>query len=418
MKEKDKKLLLYGGSMTSVQILNVAHEKGFKVGVIDYYEKSYCKSLADFSHQTDVFDLDAVCKIFIENNYDGIITGYSENLLQPYAKVCDRLKVPCYGSSHLFDLSTNKQKFKALCKKHGVPVMPEFSHKDVLEKEGPFPLVVKPVDSAGGFGISICNSLDEFTNYYEQALQFSPSKNVIIEKCAQGKEATFFFYFNKGQIYYTIGGDRLMIKQKGVSLPLPVGYIFPTNVRKEWIDLFIANLSNLFKEEGFKDGMAFAQAFIEDDGIYLCEIGYRLTPSFETFAIKEFYGFDPIAGLVEFAIGNNVDCKELDKSPKDESIANITFLVRSGIISKYEGIDSVKQLPYVIKVLPAWSLGHQIKEEEYGTLKQVGLRILLKGKDQEDLVKNMDYVFSQIQILDENGEDMTIREYTYKDLSK
>jgi len=412
-----KKLLLLGGSINAIQIIDAAHNLGVEVGVVDYYDSSECKKLADYTHKEDVFNIDAVCKIIRDCGYDGIITGYSEALLLPYAKICEESGKPCYGSSALFSLSTNKAKFKGLCKKYSVPTMPEYTCESVLE-DNIFPVVVKPIDNAGGIGISISNNYTEFTQNYRNALAASPSKNVIIEKCASGKEATLFFFFDNGSVHYTLGSDRIMLKQEGVSLPLPVGYIFIPDVEEKLLDDFISRLTDLFHGEGFANGMAFAQVFIEDNGIYLCEIGFRLTPSFETFAIKELYNFDPITALVNFALGNEVDTSHLNSMSNHEVLGNMTILLNEGIISEYNGIEGIMQLPYIIKVLPAWEIGHEINVKDKGTLKQVGLRVILKGDDKEHLISRMDKILSYVKIFNETGEDMVIRNYTYKELCK
>jgi hypothetical protein len=166
-------------------------------------------------------------------------------------------------------------------------------------------------------------------------------------------------------------------------------------------------------------GMAFVQVFVEDDKISICEIGYRLTPSFETFIIDYNNHFNVIEQMINFAVGNCVDGASLSKvdSHKGHS-ANITLLLNEGEVSNFEGLDDVSKMDGVIKVLSAIEVGHKISSNAIGTLAQVGVRVLLTADNQEQLLHRMDQVKDKIHVYDQNGNDMVIRNYTYKTLCK
>lgn len=412
-----KKLLLLGGSNNSMQIVKEAQRLGLKVGVIDYYETSLCKSIADFTYCHNVFDTEFITKLLESEGYSGIITGYSEQLLLPYAEISEKAHLNCYGSVELFGASTDKKKFKELCRKYNVPTMPEYSLSDAATKSSIYPLVVKPVDSAASVGVAICEDYKELSGKVEEAISVSKSKQILIEKCASGREATFFYYFNDGYVYLTTFADRLLIKSHVNKPPMPVGYIFPGDINRELVEDFNDKMSTLFRNEGFRNGMVFAQTFVESDGIYLCEIGYRLTPSFETFVIKELNDFDPIKGMIKFSINEKIDNEVLEQiDPFKGYAANITILLHPGKITNYGGLEDIKKLNYVVKVLEAWELGHVVKESDEGTLAQVGLRVLLTAESRPELLERMDLVKNMVYILDENGQDIAIKNYSYKSL--
>lgn len=412
-----KKILIYGGSINAIQMLEVAKEMGLKVGVIDYNETSDCKDASDYSYCVDVFDINNVVRVIEEEKYDGVITGYSEQLLQSYAQVCDKSEKKCYGSTHLFDLSTNKLKFKQLCKKYGVPVMHEFELQEVQQNDILYPVVVKPSDSAASIGVKICYNYEDFQEGYRNALKVSKSKKIIIEKCAAGREATFFYYFCDGIAYFTAYADKITIKQLKSDTPMPVGYIFPGKIQQEEIKKFNTSLFRLFKNEGFKNGMAFAQTFIEKDGIYLCEIGYRLTPSFETFVISALNNFNPIKEMIKYSIGQEQDVSTLTNvNPYKGYAANITILLKPGIIKSYENTDKIEQLPYVQKVLKTWEVGHTIEKAHIGTLSQVGLRVIITADSEDELLNRMELIKDSISIKNTDDTEMTIKDYSYRQL--
>ena len=60
---------------------------------------------------------------------------------------------------------------------------------------------------------------------YEK-LNFSDSKNVIIEKYINAKEATIFYYLNKGEIILRV--LEMTLRKVRKTIPLPVAYTFPS----------------------------------------------------------------------------------------------------------------------------------------------------------------------------------------------
>lgn len=74
----------------------------------------------------------------------------------------------------------DKKKFKDLLLSYGIDVTPEvvLSPNPSLEEINKieYPVVVKPVDSAGRKGISLCRKAVEFPEAYNYALKYSRSK--------------------------------------------------------------------------------------------------------------------------------------------------------------------------------------------------------------------------------------------------
>jgi hypothetical protein len=389
------------------------------VCVVDYYDDSPCKKYAERSFLESVADTDKVASLIKENHIDGALCGYTETLLPFYVDICQKANVPCYTNVEQIAVSTNKAKFKEKCREFGVPVLEEYSFDDVTKGKAQFPIVVKPVDSAAAKGVYICTNLNEFEEAYSKALSFSPSKHILIERCACGTEATMFYYFDKGEAYLTAMGDRHLFKFSNKHIPLPVGYTFPSSSLENAILNVDPFLKALFKNMKMNAGMAFVQVFVEGDKISICEIGYRLTPSFETFIIDYYNHFNVIEQMINFAVGNDVDGVSLRRvDPHKGPSANITLLLKEGEVSNFEGLDDVSKMDGVIKVLSAVEVGHKINSNAIGTLAQVGVRVLLTADSQEQLIYRMDQIKDKIHVYDQNGNDMVIRNYTYKTLCK
>lgn len=166
-----KRLLILGGVTHTINIVTEAQKLGAYVIVTDYLVDSPAKRYADKSYMISTTDIDAVVNLCQEERIDGILTQYVDMLLPYYANICKKANLPCYGDEYLFRMAIDKTEFKKTCKKYGVPVTCEYEIDDNFENINKidFPVVVKPVDSSGSRGFSICNNSDELITGYKKA---------------------------------------------------------------------------------------------------------------------------------------------------------------------------------------------------------------------------------------------------------
>lgn len=164
--------------------------------------------------------------------------------------------------------------------------------------------------------------------------------------------------------------------------------------------------------------MIYVQAFVENGKISLCELGYRLTPSFETFGIAAVSGFDPIVCMIDYAVGNPVEIDVSRLRPYCGCFANLTLLLRPGKIASYEALSDIEQMEGVVKVLPAWDVGHLVRESDVDTLAQVGLRVIFAGTSSDDLIDKMQRISEFASIRDVEGKEMIIKDFDYRQLRK
>ena len=88
---KGKKLLLVGGLNNTVDLIDLAHRNGVKVGVADYNHGTLAKSLADYAYDVNAYDEEAMVKLIQDEHFDGVITAFNERLGPIVRKLADRL---------------------------------------------------------------------------------------------------------------------------------------------------------------------------------------------------------------------------------------------------------------------------------------------------------------------------------------
>ena len=179
-----KRLLILGGSRISCEIVKHARAMGIVTGVTDWYalEKSPAKQIADNAHFVNTTDIDAMEALIREENYDGVITGFTDSVLPYYAEICERVGLPSYGTKEQFDIFIDKSKYKALMRAFDVPTVPEYSI-DVERFEETtadivFPVIVKPADSSGSRGITVCENREEL----QKAISFATDSILTMRK--------------------------------------------------------------------------------------------------------------------------------------------------------------------------------------------------------------------------------------------
>lgn len=413
-----KKLLLLGGTSISRQIVYAAHEMDIDVYVTDYLENSPCKAIAEKSFMVSCTDVDKVVQLIREENIDGVLTGYADVLLSSYVKICEKAGLPCYANLKAIETTSDKYKFKNLCRGiENVPVVEEYSLNQVENDKAAYPLIVKPVDNSGARGIYVCRSKTDFNTYYPQAMTFSPSKNVLVERMMADPEATIFYYFHNGEIYLMGVGDRHMYSFGEGMLRLPVGYTFPSKHQADFIKYENESIKSMFRSLDMKEGMVFMQAFDDSDKYIIYEMGYRLTGTLEHHLFEQAYGFNTLKAIINYAVGNDVDVSPLAVMDLNSvQMANVTLLLSQGIIGHYEGIDEVKRMPGVLHIHKSYNEGQEIGESNIGRLSQVGIRVLLYADSRQQLLSRMDEIKNTLHVISKDGKDMIIRDYSYKEI--
>lgn len=415
-----KRLLILGGMRISCEIVRKAKTMGIYTLVADYnkIEDSPGKQIADEAVDLSVIDVDAVVDYIKNNAIDGVFVGFNDMLLPYYAEICQRTGLPCYGTKEQFDTLIAKDQYKALCRQFGVPTIPEY---DINDEHIKYPVLVKPVDSSGSRGITICHNRQDLDEAVEIGRKASKTGKVLIERYMDGREVTVFWTFQDGNYYLSAMANRHVKHNQGTDvIPLPVGYSFPSVYLPKYRAEVEENCKRMFKHLGLKDGMMFMQCKVEDGTCYVYDLGYRLTGSLEYKILERVCGYNPLEMMI---------CHALTGKMGEESIAdravpefktpafNVSCLCAPGIITKIEGIDEVKAMPKVEDVVIAHTLGETITEQMKGLLAQITVRVLGSVENKEQLLPTMQKIDNTIHIVGSEGEELMLPGIEYDDIN-
>ena len=418
MELKGKRLLILGGSRISCEIIRHARAMGIITGVTDWYalEKSPAKQMADEAYFVNTSDIDAMVELIKEKKFDGVFTGFTDSVLPYYAEMCERAGLPSYGTKEQFDIFIDKEKYKALMRKFDVPTIPEYSidfdRFDETTADIVYPVIVKPADSSGSRGITVCENKAELKEAISFAVETSKAKEVLVEQYIDNAEATIFWLFVDGQYYMMLLGNRHVKHNQEGELPLPAGYTYPAAAQPRFLAEAAPKMENMFRSVGIKDGMMFMQCKIVDGTCVVYDIGYRLTGSLEYINLKGMCGFDPLDMMIRFALtgetGEPDIAKKVDPYLGGKYSYNVSLLCKPGKVTEIKGLDEIRKLPGVFDVVVAHPVGDTITEAMKGRLAQITVRILGKADDIESMKNEMLEIQRLAHVISDTGEEMIL----------
>ena len=413
-----KRLLILGGSRISCEIIRHARAMGIVTGVTDFYpiERSPAKQLADEAYYVDTTKMEAMAALVTGQKFDGILTGFTDSVLPYYAEICERVGMPSYGTREQFEVFIDKRKYKELMRQFDVPTIPEYridlDNFDATTADIVYPVIVKPSESSGARGITVCHSKAELALAMSFAAQTSETKEVLVERYIDEPEATIFWLFVDGQYYPMMIGNRHVKHNQDGVIPLPAGYTYPSVVQPRFLQETAPKMERMFRSMGIRNGMMFMQSKIVDGECWVYDIGYRLTGSLEYINLKEMCGYDPLDMLIRFALTGNMGepeiAKKADPYLSGKYTYNVSLLCKPGKIAKIAGLEEIEKLPGVIKVVVAHPAGDEITPKMKGLLAQITVRILGKA----DTIKAMKNEMMEIQrlahVISDTGEEMIL----------
>lgn len=418
MELKGKRLLILGGSRISCEIIRHARAMGIITGVTDWYalEKSPAKQMADEAYFVNTSDIDAMVELIKVKKFDGVLTGFTDSVLPYYAEMCERAGLPSYGTKEQFDIFIDKKKYKALMRQFDVPTIPEYSidldRFDETTADIVYPVIVKPADSSGSRGITVCDNKAELKEAISCAVETSKAKEVLVEQYIDNAEATIFWLFVDGQYYMMLLGNRHVKHNQEGELPLPAGYTYPADAQPRFLAEVAPKMENMFRSVGIKDGMMFMQCKIVDGTCVVYDIGYRLTGSLEYINLKGMCGFDPLDMMIRFAVtgetGEPDIAQKVDPYLGGKYSYNVSLLCKPGKIAEIKGLDEIRKLPGVFDVVVAHPVGDTITEAMKGRLAQITVRILGRADDIESMKNEMLEIQRLAHVISDKGEEMIL----------
>ncbi len=182
-----KKLLLLGGAQYLLPVIEEAHKLGLYVITCDYLPDNIAHKHSDEYRNVSIIDKNAVLDTARELGIDGVMSFACDPGVVTAAYVAEKLGLPFAGSYEAVSILQNKGRFRRFLTENGfnVPWAKSYSDPDdALNDSASFnwPMIVKPVDSAGSKGVTRVDSPDALPAAIKHAKTFSICGDFIIEE--------------------------------------------------------------------------------------------------------------------------------------------------------------------------------------------------------------------------------------------
>ena len=183
---KQKKLMLLGGLRYLLPVIEEAHKLGVYVITADYLPDNIAHKYSDEYCNVSIIDKEAVLKEAQRLQIDGILSHAVDPGVTTAAYVAEKMGLPFQCSYKVACILQDKSLFRQFLSENdfNCPHAKGYTNIEEALKDVDYfswPVIVKPVDSAGSKGVTKVEKKGSLKAAIEIALQSSISKHFIIE---------------------------------------------------------------------------------------------------------------------------------------------------------------------------------------------------------------------------------------------
>ena len=312
---KQKKLMLLGGLRYLLPVIEEAHKLGVYVITADYLPDNIAHKYSDEYCNVSIVDKEAVLREARRLEIDGIMSFAVDPGVVSAAYVAEKMGLPFQCSYEAANILQDKSKFRNFLTENGFncPHAKGYSNVDDALNDVDYfdwPVIVKPVDSAGSKGVSKVLSPEDLPSAIEVALSASISKHFIIEDFLEldGFQSSADIFTSKGRLVYSTYSDQLF-DDDAPNPYVPALEIWPSSMKIETQEELTKELQRLFSLLKVDTGIYNVESrFCKNGKAYIMEVSPR-------------GGGNRIAEIQDMATGQNLIKNEILKAlgrPLDE----------------------------------------------------------------------------------------------------
>jgi len=372
-----KTLLVLGAGIDQTYPIIVAQKFGLRVLAADSNPNAQGFSIADEVAKVSNRDIDALKVLCDEsakcgNKIAGILV-MGTDIPDVAAELALYLKIP--GPS-IFTGKSTTDKFimKEILSKNGITVpwyalVENFdSLRNLMSKHKGKKFVIKPTDRSGARGVFIISpDMIELEDLYKESIKESNSGRVIIEEFIEGDQISTESILWKGKAFTPGFVDRNyeMLARFAPSV-IENGGNHPSKVDEKNRSNVIKLVEAAAKALGIFDGVAKGDVVIGKDGKpMIIELAARLSGGdFSESLIPLGTGVNIVKEAIKVALGESPNVNNLSDQ-WEQSVSNRYFFGKPGILKSINGLDKVRELPWVKKFEIWVKPGDEIKQIKY-----------------------------------------------------
>lgn len=337
-----RKLMLLGGLRYLLPVIDAAHNMGCHVITCDYLPDNIAHKYSDEYHNVSILDREAVLSLARELRIDGIMSFAVDPGVVTAAYVAERLGLPSAGPYESICILQDKEKFRGFLENNGfnVPRSRGFSsYEEAYASRDYFtwPVIVKPVDSAGSKGVSRVDSPEDLRPAFDNAKSHSFSGKVIIEEFIekQGCSSDSDSFSVDGKLEF-VSFSAQRFDENADNPYTPAAYSWPSTFTKGQETELTSEIQRLLTLLQMRTSIYNIETRIGTNGRpYIMEVSPRGGGNRLAEMLRMATGVDMITAAIKAALGEKVT--DIVQKPYDGHWAEVILHAdRSGTFS---GLD-------------------------------------------------------------------------------
>ena len=277
-----KRLMILGGTHYIIPVIQKAHDLGLYVITCDYLPDNIAHKYSDEYCNVSVIDKEAVLDAAKRLKADGVISFACDPGVVSAAYTAEKMGLPFQGPYESVRILQDKGLFRKFLAEHNFNAP---KAKRYTDKSAPFsdteyftwPVIVKPVDSAGSKGVNRVDSPEELVPAIDAAVQGSHNGAFIIEDFLQfiGHPTDSDHFTENGELTFSEFNEQFF-DTEAANPYTPAKYIFPSQMKKEHQKILSDDLQRLMSLLNMQTGLYNIETRIaSDDKPYIMEVSPR-----------------------------------------------------------------------------------------------------------------------------------------------
>ena len=343
--------MILGAGEGQLPLIHRAKDAGWYTIVVSPSGNYPGFEMADECCYADISDKEALLAIAQQHQVTAIATDQTDVSVPALQYVAETLHLPhiCCKDIYCFQL---KSLMRQVCSDAGLPTIPYAvvdsldNAKQFMSHYDPAPMIIKPVDSQGSRGVQRVDTISELISAWPETIQYSRSKQVIIEQFIEGQEIEVDTVIQDGEIKAVLIGDVFNFDLENTFSGYERKY--PTSFTIS-MQNYIRNINRrTLQALGMRTGWTHGEYIVTKDGeVYLIEVGARGGGNYiGSHIVRTMLGVGTDEMAFCTAIGDNSFYDKIGL--RNAFCAYKCFFLPAGTITKIDIETEYIEQPYVI----------------------------------------------------------------------
>lgn len=375
---EQKKLMLLGGLRYLLPVIEAAHKLGIYVITCDYLPDNIAHKYSDEYHNVSIVDKDAVLELARKLQIDGIMSFAVDPGVMTAAYVQEQMGLPGNPYESVCILQ-NKDRFRNFLTQHGfnVPKAKGFaSIEEALSEKYwfPWPVIVKPTDSAGSKGVTRVDRLEDLEPALKVAFDHSISGRVIVEEFIekQGCSSDTDCFSVDGKLKF-VSFSAQRFDEDAPNPYTPSAYSWPSTFTEAQEEELTSEIQRLLTLLGMRTSIYNIETRVGVNGKpYIMEVSPRGGGNRLAEMLRYATGVDLITNAVRAAVGEEV--VDVEQKPYNGHWAEVVLHADQN--GHFEGIDINDDLIKNVREVDLWVKQNDKVSSFHGANDAIGTLVL------------------------------------------